>query len=484
MSNTHFIPSQGVLGSAGESEPNFLDLALEESDEGSDDEWEEVMCAANDTPVDRPLIAAPSGFTLPTYGKRSEFLTLEVVEDWQAVQELEADLQLEAELAEGLADLNPPALGPSCAPGTENSSMNTSPSPRPSAHLKLEVVEQPSAEVGCKPVEPPHKSGKHATPPQVPSTCKPTVSFKEKVAELARSTGRLPPPSKPSPSHNPSAIPPFSATKGPPSTLNDSPDPLTQVTSTSDLSRPTPRLFTPKGFSGRVQNLRERQTKDNLRRFHERYEGVIVEHPRRDLVGLMSAYTSMGSSDASKSTQPTQRRRVQKPADGKKRMSKAQAQAEEVMKICRSAKSYIVDMAAIKRRGVPTPPEPQHPTLAITSSSGRPASIRSGKTAPAIVGQQVAPLPIPQLPSTSLGGVPRGLKFTRKRKPAEEPGEVTTEAVGRVASSERDFRGPKLASVTRNDGPLAADAPKRRREDLGRDPEVPSPRKKPRFGRS
>ena len=198
---------------------------------------------ASNTVVDRPLVAALSGFTLPTRGKRSEVLTLEVVEDWQPpslprtshavgpctaspedtdstpVQELvdeqdsslEADLQLELELAEGLADLNTPAPGPSrqprsCTPDVANMVANASPS-RPPAHNTFEAAEQsPPARasakgeeeiVGCKPTEQPHKTGKRVNPPQVsPATedlpaRKPVVSFKKKAAELARSTGRL-----------------------------------------------------------------------------------------------------------------------------------------------------------------------------------------------------------------------------------------------------------------------------------------------------
>jgi hypothetical protein len=122
-------------------------------------------------------IAAPSGFTPPTRVKRSESLTLEVVEDWQpssvtstsrtdgphtALLEskgrrprqevtgeqddsLEADLQLEAELAKGLADLDTPVPGPSRqprsrAPDVANSPTNALPVSRPPARLELEVT--------------------------------------------------------------------------------------------------------------------------------------------------------------------------------------------------------------------------------------------------------------------------------------------------------------------------------------------------------
>lgn len=503
----HLVPSHedgsDVPGCTGRSEPNFLDLALEESDEDSDDEWEEVTYATNNTAVDKPLIAIPSEFTLPVRGKRSEFLTLEVVEDWQPLplpsashtdgpqtappedvdrpftQELtsaeddplEADLQLERELAQGLADLKTPAPGPprqlrSPTPDVANSAANASPSPRPPVHLKLEVVERPSPArtsvkgkgrmVDPQPVERLHKTGKRADPPRVslaiedPPTRKPTVSFKAKASELARSAGRLLTASKPHPSRNLAALPPFSTTGGP------SYAPHPRVQATSDLPGPTPQLFTSKGFSHHVQNLREKTAGDTLRRFHERYGGETVGYTGRDLAGPIPA---------SKGTQPTQRRQVQRTAGGK-RISKAQAQAEEVTKICRSTKSYIVDVAAIKRRQVPTAPVI--------------ASQRVSKT------QSQAPLPIPQLPpqllSASLGSVPRGLKFTKKQKPAPEPGEITTETVGNA--SDRDVREPRLTASSGGNGPLMMGVSKRRRENSGMESEGSSPRKKPRLGRS
>ena len=194
-----------------------------------------------------------------------------------------------------------------------------------------------------------------------------------------------------------------------------------------------------------------------------------------------------GLPETPKATQPAQKRQVRRTTDGK-RISKAQAQAEEVMKICRSAKSYIVDMAAFRRREAPTPPEPQHPAPAIVPPSSWSSSIRPEKTTSGITSQRVSktqpvvPSPIPQLPSTSLGSVPQGLKFTRKQRPAPEPGEIVEP--GRIASSERGARGPRPVSASRTDGLRVMDTPKRRREDLGMEPEVSSPRKKPRLDRS
>ena len=333
-----------------------------------------------------------------------------------------------------------------------------------------------------EPADRPYKIKKRARMSSVagdPPSHKPVVSFRKKATELARTTGRLLAPSKPLPPGNPAAIPPSSTTEGPPSASRNTPCSRAQAA----LDPPRPQLFRPEGFSGCVQNFRERRTEDNLQRFHERYGGVIVENARRDLVELTTTHTSTGSSDASKGRQPTQKRRVQRTSGGK-RMSKAQAQAEEVMKICRSAKSYIVDMAAFKRREVSTPPELQQPTPAITPSSAQPHSVRPEKTVPSIASQRVSSTrlattsPVPQLPSTSLGGVPRGLKFTRRQRPAPEPGEIGTETVG------RDARKPGLASASRDNGPLAADVSKRRREDAEKEPGCSSPRKKPRLGRS
>jgi len=518
-------------GWAEKSEPNFLDLALEESENDSEDEWEEVTCTAKNTTPDRPLIAATSGFTLPTRGKRSEFLTLEVIEDWQPSSlpsashiddrqtalpedtdrrltqgpaeeedDSDADLQLEVELAEGLADLNSPVPGPSqqprsCTPDAADRVTNVSPSTRPPVNLKLEVIEYPSPVrtsvkgkgkvVDHKPAERPHKLVKRVDPPQVssvikePPTRKPKVSFQEKAVELARSKGRLLAPSKSLAPSNPVANLPFSTTGGSSSAPKDSPHPRTQAASDSSNS-----LFMPKSFSHHVQNLRERQTEGSKRRFQGQDGGFITEHTGRDPVGLPTS-TPMRLPDASRGTRPTQKHQVRSTAGGK-RISKAQAHAEEVMKICRSTKSYIVDMAAIKRRDAPT--------LPTTPPSAQPSSIRPEKTVPVATGQRTSraqpqvSLPIPQLssqlPFTSLGGVPRGLKFTKKQKTVLEPGENTAEAAGTVTSSYRDIHGPRLTSASRDNGPLAVDVLKRRRENSRREPEGSSPRKKPRLSRS
>jgi hypothetical protein len=341
--------------------------------------------------------------------------------------------------------------------------------------------------VGRGTVERPRKTWKRAVPSQVsavedPQTRKPTVSFRAKATELARSTGRLLAPSKPLPPRNTTTVPPSLAAGGPRSAPNIPPHPPSQATSTPDSSRPIPRLFTPKGFSNHIQNLREKQTEDTLHRFHERYGGIIVEHARRDLTDLM---LSMQSPETPKGTRPTQKRQR---TTGERRVSKAQAQAEEVKKICRSAKSYIVDMAAIKRREVPTIPEPQRPTPGITSSSAWSSSTGSGKTDPVITSREApkrrpaVPPPVSQNKYTPLGSVPRGLKFARKQKPGPEPGEITREAAGRVTSSERDGHGPRFASASRDpNGLVVKDVSKRRREDLGRNLEGSSPRKKPRL---
>jgi hypothetical protein len=447
--------------------------------------------------VDQPLVAGPSTITLPSRGKRSESPALEVVEDWrpssppstsytsdrrlhqELVDErdryLETDFQLEVELTQGLGDPKSPVPGPSRLEVVEQ------PSPaRTSAKGKGKMVERGTAER-------PLKIGKRAVPSQVsavkdPQTRKPTVSFKAKATELARSTGRLLAPSKPLPPRHPTAITTSLSAGGPRSAPNNPPHPPSQATSTPDSSRPTPRLFTPKGFSNHIQNLREKQTEDTLHRFHKRYGGIIVEHARRDLTDLM---LSIQSSETPKGTRPTQKR--QRTTEGR-RVSKAQAQAEEVKKICRSAKSYIVDMAAIKRREVPTIPEPQRPTPSITSSSAWPSSTGSGKTVPVIASgetlkrQPAVPSPVSQNPSTSLGSVPRGLKFARKQGPGPEPGELTRETVGRITSSKQDGHGPRFASASRDPNGLVVEGmSKRRREDLGRNLEGSSPRKKPRL---
>jgi len=529
---SHRVPYQndgsGIPRRVVEPEANFLDLALEESGEDSDnddDEWEEVACP------DRPLIAASSGFTLPTRGKRSELLTLEIVEDWRPLSlppatrandalhegldhrlqdsSLEADLQLEAELAKGLANLVPLVPGPSRRPrsriqnGTKNTA-DAAPSTRPSVHPKLEVAERPSPMrtsakgkgrvVDREAVEQSHKIGKRANPPRVSPaidgqpTRKPTVSFKKKATELARSTGKPLAPSKPLPPRNPTAIPPSSMTEGPTSTPSNPSHPRTQVTPAPDLPRPAAQLFTPKGFTSHAQSLRERKTEATLQQFHERYGGVIVDHARRDLTNLMSEFASAGPLNTSKGPKPARRRQAQRTTDGK-RISKAQAEAEEVMKICRSTKSYIVDLAAIRGREAATLPEPNHPAPTVAPQSVLPPPVRPEKAALGTVGQQVSktrpegPSSASHLPPTSLGIVPRELKFSRKQRPVPEPGGPVAEATRGGASSEWGVRGQRPVSAGRDNGPRTMDASKRRREGLGREPEGSSPRKKPRLGR-
>jgi hypothetical protein len=332
------------------------------------------------------------------------------------------------------------------------------------------------------PAERPHKPVKRADPPRVssvteaPPTRKPKVSFQEKAIELARSKGGFLASSKPSVPCDPVGNP----RGGPPSAPNNPPHPRTQAA--SDSSNPLSAL---KGFSHHVQNLRERQTEDSRRRFHGRYGGAIVERAEQDPVDPMPASTSTQPLSASKGKQPTKKCRVQRSVGGK-RISKAQAHAEEVAKICRSAKSYIVDMVAIKRREVPIPPTTLPPACS--------PSIRLEKTVPVATGGRISktqpqvPSPIPQLPSqllsTSLGSIPRGLKFTRKRKTAPEPGEIIAETAETVTPPHQGVHGPRLASASRDNGPLTVDVSKRKRENPGRGPKGSSPRKKPRLGRS
>ena len=329
-----------------------------------------------------------------------------------------------------------------------------------------------------KPTERLHKPVKRPDPPRVSSvieglpTCKPKVSFQEKAIELVRSKGRLLTPSKPPASRNPITNLPFSTTGGP-SSASSNPHLRTQVA--SDSSNP---LFMSKGFSHHVQNLRERQAEDSKRRLRERCGESAIGLAGRDLAGSVPGSTPARPLDTSKGTQLTQRRQVRRTSGGK-RISKAQAHAE-VMEICRSAKSYIVDMAAIKRREAATLPEPNPPS---TSSSAHPSSIRSDKRVSKA--QPQAPLPIPQLPpqllSTSLGSVPRGLKFTRKQKAVPEPGEITMETAETVTSSHRGIHRPGPASASRENGPLKVDVSKRRWGNSERQPEESAPRKRPRL---
>ena len=332
---------------------------------------------------------------------------------------------------------------------------------------------------GHKHAERPHKPVKHTDPPRVtsviedPPARKPRVSFQEKAIELTRSRRRLLAPSGPLVPRNPIANLPFSTTGGVSSTPNSS-HPCTQAASDSLSS-----LFTPKGFSHHVQTLRQRQTEDSRRRPHGWYGGVTAEHAGQDLAGSMPTATPTRPLDASKGTQPGQKHQVRRNVGGK-RISKAQAQAEDVMKICRSAKSYIVDMAAIKRHEAPALP---------TLPSARPSSIRPEAAVPVAASERTSkarpqvplstPRFLPQFLSTSLGSVPQGLKFKRKPKTPPEPGEMTAETAGTGTSSYRDIHRPRLASASRDDGLLTVDMSKRRRE-----PEGSSPRKKPRLGRS
>ena len=292
--------------------------------------------------------------------------------------------------------------------------------------------------------------------------------------ELTRSKRRLLAPSRPLAPRNLIANPPFLTKEGASFAPNNSPHPCTQATSGSLNS-----LFTPKGFSRHVQTLRQRQTEDSRRQPHGWYGGVTAENIGQDFVGSMPTATPTRPLDASEGTQPAQKHQVRRTVAGK-RISKAQAHAEEVKKICRSAKSYIVDMPAIKRHEAPAP---------ATLLSARPSSIRPGTAVPVAASERTpkarlqVPLPTPQFPpqllSTSLGSVPLGLKFKRKQQTAPEPGEITGETVGTGTSSYRDIRRPRLTSAGRDHGLLTVDMSKRRRE-----PEGSSPRKKPRLGRS
>ena len=304
--------------------------------------------------------------------------------------------------------------------------------------------------------EPLHKVGMGLSPP----THKPKVSFKAKVDKLARSKGRSIAPSKLLPPR--SRINPSSTTVDLPPAPNKPPHQCTQTI--SDPPRDSSKLFTSKSFSHHIQSLRQRQTKEGQQHFHERYGGIIVEHARRDLTELMAEHTSKRSPDASKGAQPTRKCGARRNG-GRKRLTKARAEAEEVMKICRSTKSYIVDMATFRRRGPPTLPASQNPPPAIASSPSRSSPVRAVKAMPEVrsqrgseIGTTVPELP-PQLLSTSLQGVPRGLNFTRKRKLAPEPKEV---------SGHQD--------------PLTTGVSKRRQEDSERNTDPPAPRKKPRLG--
>ena len=444
--------------------------------------------------VDRPLIASSSGFTLPTLGERSKFLTLEVIEDWQPSYSLsasptdvpraapadhrltqasdgeqedsqEAEIQLELELAQGLADLDTPVPGPSqqSQPPTLGMSgaVDTLLPTQAPVHLELEVIEQPSpaltptkgkgkmADRGV--VEPPQRLRK--TNAQTP---KPTVSLKEKASELARSTGRLVAPSK--------------------------------LLSPPDSSKASLHLSPSKGFSRHAQTLHKRKKEVAQQQFDERYEGIITDHAGDDPRSLIGTHTSTRSSVASKGKPPSRKRQVRRNAEGK-RITKAQAQAEEITKICRSAKSYIVDMAAIKRRvEMPTIPEAQHPPA---TSSARPPTIRTEKVVSVGLSQPVSkkhpPPPANQSPShhhpASPGNIPQGLRFKRMQKGVGKPGESIAGAFEGITQSKGVPRGQRHHSASSHPSPPIIDVPRKRREDPEVELHGSSPRKKPRFGR-
>ena len=528
-SNPHLVPQErdpvpDVPGWTGESEPNFLDIALEESSDSSEDEedeWEEVSCTANGTVADQPLVTAPSRFTLPSDEKRSELLTLEVIEDWQPsslpsashtddpraglreatdlrlAQEpageeddsFEADLKLEAELEEALAELNTPPSPPR-QQGSPNPNATTKAANAPSpTRLKLEAIEERQhAHASTKgngksavrrSTEHSYDTVKRVDPRPVssvtedPRTREPKGLSQGKSAEPARpKEGSI---------TLPRPLPRRDHTGSPSSAPNSSLHPPTQA-----ASNPSSLLFTSRSFSQHAQNLHKRKTEDTARRFRERYGGV-VEHPRRTDAGSVPAPVPTQPLDPSRGAHPTNKRQVRKNAGGK-RITKAQACAEEVLKICRSTKSYIVDMAAIRQRLAPTIPVPQGPTPS-TQSATRSSSDRLGKTIPAVAGQGTSriqppvqdPVPIPRLPSqvppTPLGSVPKGLRFTKKRKLPPEPGEIVIErAVGKATLSDLDTPRPRLVSTDRDGGPSTTEMSKRRRVNPGRIPEGPPSR--------
>ena len=359
----------------------------------------------------------------------------------------EADLQLEAELEEALAESNTPLPSPSRQQG--------SPTSKHADPLPVSLVTED------------------------PRTRKPKVSFREKAAELARSKGGLITQPKPltrrDPTYNPSSVP------------DSSLHPPTRAASNSSSS-----LFTSRAFSQHTQILRKRQTDDIAHRFRERYGGVM-EHPRRAHADLAPAPIPTQPLDTSKGDNPTKKRQVGKKAGGK-RTTKAQVHAEEVLKICRSTKSYIVDIAAVKQRLASTRPTPQE-TTPPTPSSTCSSDNRPGKTAPGVASQGTSktqppvrtPLPTPhlppRLPPTPLGSIPKGLKFTKKRKLPPEPGEIVMETVGKATLSDRGAPRPRLVSTGRDDGPPMTEASKRRRVGPERVPDGSFSRKKPRFGR-
>ena len=407
------------------------------------------------------------------------------------------------EPVQGLVELDTPVLGPPRArtPDVASGTVNSSQSARCQTHPKFEVVERRSTiptkvkgdTANCDVAEPSRKTWNpvNLPPPSLatedPPTHKPTISFKEKVTALARSRGgpaippRLLPPrdSQVCTPSGPSAVGSASAPNLPPRPQNQP---------GRDTSRATSRLFVPKSFSRNIQNLRERQAEESQQRFHERYGGIVVEPAGRDHTSLVVTCVSTRPSDTSKGPRPTKKSQAQKNA-GKKRITKARAQEEEVAKICGSTKSYIVDMEAFRRRRAePALPKAQHPLPATRAASTGPPSVQT--KVPVALAQQhprtptlvpppasgQPPRPIP----ASLGSIPPGMKFTRKRKPSPEPREAT-EMVGGAFRYNRENCGRRqpFAIGTRN-GPPKGDIPRRRREDSERELGGPSPRKKRR----
>ena len=350
---------------------------------------------------------------------------------------------------------------------------------------KLEVIEErPRAHIsakgngklaGCRSTEQPYDAVRRTDPLLVSSatddsrTRKPKASSQGGSVEPARPKGgpitRPKPLAKHDPIGNPSSAP------------NSSLRPPTQAASNS--SGP---LFTSRTFPQHAQNLHKRKTEDAAPRFRGQYGGA-VEHPRQAHANLVPAPIPTRPLNSSKGDNPTNKRQVRKNAGGK-RITKAQAQAEEVLKICRSTKSYIVDVAAIRRRLAPTLPVPQDPTPLSTCSSDN----RSGKPAPGVASQGTSrthppariPLPTPHLPSqippTPSGSIPKGLRFTKKRKLPPEPGEIVMETVGKATLSDRDASRPMVTSTGRVCGPLITEASKRRRLNPERIPEGPPSR--------
>lgn len=456
-STAHFVPSHHdhsyVSGRVVDTERNSFDLALLESSEDSDDEWEEVECAT--AAVDRPFVVTPSGSTLPILGNCSQFFTLEVLEGLQppsfpSASHANGSQRPLYEEAEGLV-VEGVAKGSTFTP--------------PLAHLE-EIVEQSSPTrastegkeetANHRIGELPRKVGSSLNPP----THKPRVSFKEKATELAKYTRGSLVPSKLLPPRD-SAIERPSSTAGSGSSSSNKP-PRRCTKGVSSPLKATSKLFTSKGFSHHVQNLRKRQAEERRQQCRERYSRTTDEDAERDLTGPMTSFISTQPPDASK---PSRKCRARRDTN-RKRVTKAQVEVEAVANICRLTKSYVVDVAAVKQRLTQAPQESHHSPPTATSIASPSSSIRTEEMIPAILSRREAPAPLPtpelpsQLLSTSLRGVPQGLKFTRKRKLTPEPGEASSG----------------------HGGPLAKDKLKGRLEDSGRELDPSAPRKKPRLG--